>query len=283
MSERISCLINYGAEYYDRLDVLFGSNKAAITTTGNQNIKKALAKLKQNPLHELRVLAIGSATGSIDEGIIDTLCEKYSKIANTVIEPALSGIDDFKERVKTHQDKWSGVTFDFRGQTIEDYLEKLDELQKYDVIHALHCVYHFADPRNSLVTLYGMLDTNGLFIIRANTGHWEDCALKIGEYYHDPRSHYIGTKYIKTLLRSALPSANIESYYTESPLNVSDCFNDDSVDGNKKIDFIFQVLNFRQSLPPEKQQIFLDFLKKCCNEENGEMIFNKQDEDLVIY
>ncbi|XP_077866359.1 uncharacterized protein LOC144354097 [Saccoglossus kowalevskii] len=127
-----------------------------------------------------------------------------------------------------------------------------------------------------------MLDTNGLFIIRAASGHWEDCLLKIGEYYHDPRSHYIGTKYIKTLLRSALQSAIIESYYSELSMNVSDCFNNESVDGNKKIDFIFQVLNFRQSLPPEKQQIFFEFFKKCCDEENGEMIFNTIEEDLVI-
>ncbi|XP_002737135.1 histamine N-methyltransferase-like [Saccoglossus kowalevskii] len=282
MSERIISLSNHGEDYHDRMAALFGSNKAAVNTAGNENIKRALAKLRHDPSHEMRVLAIGSATGSIDEGIIDTLCEKYPKITYTVIEPVASGINAFKERVKSHGGKWSGVTFDFLQQTVEDYLDQRDELQKYDIIHAFQSVYHFSDLRNILVTLYGMLNTHGIFLIRATGGNWEACYLKIGEYYHDPSYHFIGTQYIKKLCQSAIVDLTIESYYREISVNVSDCFNEESIDGNKKIDFIFQVLNFRQNLPPERQQIFLDFFKNCCVEKNGEMMFNDVEEDVVI-
>ncbi|XP_070555967.1 histamine N-methyltransferase-like [Ptychodera flava] len=235
----------------------------------------------------LRVLAVGSADGTTDIQIIDTLNSKYSSILYVVVETAESQVEMFKTVVESKQEAglWKNLKFDFNPITIEEYLRKTkSEKQRngFDIIHLQHCAYHFADIEGTTVELYGRLNKGGMLCALVVIGAWEEIILRFGNVISDSMSSQVGSPILREMLQRRIPDVKIKTQHRKIRVKVDECFKENSKDGNMMLDFVMQLLDFRKTAPPEVVGDFMKFFKELCYEENSEMYFPADDSIITV-
>ncbi|NP_001161567.1 histamine N-methyl transferase [Saccoglossus kowalevskii] len=241
-----------------------------------------VTKLHFDSSRELRVLSIGSGNGNVDQHFINALVGKYSKIYYCVIEPVEKPVQEFKTLVKSN--RWDNVTFDFRLQGINPYLDKGGKTDKYDFIHACNSVYEFRDPGQDVPDLYNMVNTGGLLFLRTSSGGWEQCRANLSKCYtkYGESTVFPGAGMVKDILTKVVPNPSMESLHRSVLMTITECFNEKSEDGNKLLDFIHQVLNFRSSVPVDDIPNLLKYLRDECCEIVGEDIMLDAGEDDIL-
>ncbi|XP_077863626.1 histamine N-methyltransferase-like [Saccoglossus kowalevskii] len=221
---------------------------------------------------------------SKDAMLINILIQKYREIYYKVIEPCKDACAEFKKVIHSNQAAWRGVHFNFYVQTIEEHLNEKGGMN-YDLIHCIHSTYHIANLKQSLVELYRMLADSGMLFIRVSSGNWEKCYLKTSEYYHDPKTNYKGASFVKDSIVQSIPRVTMTTQYREMPINVTQCFQEGgSENGDKMTDFIFQILNFRKTVPQERRDSLLRYFREQCSvTKNGMVVLYDGEEDIAFF
>ncbi|XP_070555961.1 histamine N-methyltransferase-like [Ptychodera flava] len=237
--------------------------------------------------YTLRVLAVGTADGTSDIQIIDTLDSKYSSILYVVVEPADSQVQKFQTLVQSKQEDglWKNVKFDFHPITIEEYLGKTKSGKEpggFDIIHLQHCAYHFADIEGTTVELYGRLNTGGMLCVLHVIGAWMELALHFGNIMPDSMSSQVESLTLLERLQHRIPDVKMQTQHRKISVKADECFKENSEDGNMMLNFIMQLLDFRKTAPPEVVVDFMKFFKELCYEEDSELYLPADDEIITI-
>ncbi|XP_077870301.1 histamine N-methyltransferase-like [Saccoglossus kowalevskii] len=248
-----------------------------------EDAKKTIDKLQLASYNEIYILSIGASNGDADQHFINALVDKYTAIHYTVVEPATGPLDDFKRLIESNQERWSGVKFSFHVQGINEYLEGGGTSDKYDVILACHSAYHFHDVVNTLCCLYDMLPQNGMLFIRIETDGGLEVYFEHSEQLDIPL-YFIPGKEIKRLIQLHMPATKIDVITGATTVNVTRCFDKDSIYGNNILDFMNQIVDVRHSRPPDEVEKCLKFFREqCCYEKGDDVLFDYIDEDIIIW
>ncbi|XP_077986194.1 histamine N-methyltransferase-like, partial [Glandiceps talaboti] len=234
--------------------------------------------------------SIGCGDGTNDVPIINALVRRYSKIVYDLVEPADGYLDDFKALIDLNSKEWKGVTFIPHCQTMEEFIadrerEKADQCIKYDVIYALHSLYYFKDPGAIIRTLCDWMQKDGLILLRFGEGAWTKCFLKYCEVCTIDRDDYVWA-HAEEIVLSALeeiPDIQVERKPArKAQVKITECFQEDSEEGNKILDIIFKKDDFRKNVSQENVNLLLEYMMECCTREGDDMFFRSDDCDFII-
>ncbi|XP_070554950.1 histamine N-methyltransferase-like [Ptychodera flava] len=239
----------------------------------------------RGPDSELRVFAVGSSDGNSDIPIIETLTIKHSSIKYIVVEPAECQIKKFQNLVtsKTEVGLWTNINFEFHQTTIEEYLNKIESGKAtggFDIIHLLNSAYYLDDPERVSMELYGHLNTGGMLFYTLLVGAWEKIYRRIAGVVPIPMLP--GSGALREILKRRIPDVKMHTRYREGRFKATECFREDSKDGNLILNFLVQIHDFRKAAPPEVVSDFMDSFKGSCFEVNDDLYFPSDEEDIVI-
>ena len=112
--------------------------------------------------------------GDKDCVMLEKLSPHFQKISTAVVEPSSAQLNLFKARVEENCEALKGVTFDWKQQTSDEYLDDIEEgttkTRKFHLITAIHVIYYTADLRNTLLKLHGLLEEGGVLFIIVGSG-----------------------------------------------------------------------------------------------------------------
>ncbi|XP_078000616.1 histamine N-methyltransferase-like [Glandiceps talaboti] len=271
--QEVEKLISNDEEYIQDLDIFLRNMRVPKNDNVDDEIfmKGVFKDPSFRPEKEIRILSIGSGSGDIDKFIINALTAIHPKIICSVVEPMKVAVANYKEMVTSHKAEWSGVEFKYYIQTIEKYLDDNQDdhsrrCEHYDVIHAIHCVYYFEKRDGTFRDLYSRLHKNGVMLIRISGGGFAKSKVYINRIR---KLAYTGVADMEEILLKEIPSDATEIKTTKADVIVTECFNEDSDEGNQLLDFITQISKFRKSMPQEIVQMYMKYLKSECVEKEG--------------
>ncbi|XP_077995036.1 histamine N-methyltransferase-like [Glandiceps talaboti] len=280
-------LVLHKKEYSTRFEVVQRNGLASRNEACVDDMNNLFGNIRMDPENTLKVLAIGTSSGMNDVTIINALLGCCHDILYTVVEPDKDAVEDFKAMVQSKGDMWSQVTFDYHVQKIEEFIDDRrsrdsDVKDDYDVIHALHVIFFVLRPVYR--DLYDMLGSPGILLIRMITGAWSKCLDSYHQHIRNPTLvDWDGKRKEKDVKRD-LPGVKIDTTFRSTGhLDITECFKEDSVEGNQMLDFFFQCLDFRKIIPKEKQEFFLKVLKDQCSVSEDKILFPIQEMDLTIW
>ncbi|CAH1263435.1 HNMT [Branchiostoma lanceolatum] len=264
-------LINYSPERY------LACMKALRAAYGNDQINRDPAycqsfgaKLPDSTLCEpgtdVRVLGIGSGSGDVDSALLKKLLQRHNSVYNRVVEPSEEMIELYKTGV-SEDTSLGAVKFDWRQQTAEEYFQtKHPKDTKFHLIHAIHVLYHVDDLHATLRDMWEQLADGGYMLIAIKSGN--DAGAKL--WYKLWEEFGQGDR-LETSLRTSddvkhwLDAKGI-SYVTSDEdgfafnVNISECFNEESEEGRKILDFLTQTPHV--SSMPEIRSMALEHLRR---------------------
>ncbi|XP_077997300.1 histamine N-methyltransferase-like [Glandiceps talaboti] len=288
MAVEIKTLIHYPDIYFEKYNAVIKNGFFIVDEERIQHIVQTFEEFDIGKPSELRVLAIGTASGLVDEIIIDVLSRRFPKITYVVVEPDKDELQKFKDREtsKSTQGQWKNVNMEFNLTTIEEYMEERNHTKSeeaFHIAHIIHSAYYFVDPYETVFQLYGTLEKCGMLFICLVKGPWEQTVAKVAEYFFDPRLHFIGTTIVREKLEERVKDLKITTKYRKKPIKVTECFKEDSEEGNDILDFIVQIPDFRTTVPKHVVDDVITFIKKqCCQQSGDDMFFGGDEEDLII-
>ena len=208
-----------------------------------------------------RVLAVGPGNGKpFDEELLNMLCSSQKPVVYTVVEPERSCIDELQELVKN---KYSSVEFRWFCSTWQDFQDKewKNDGSHYNLIHFLQCAYYISESveelRERMKKCYDeMLGAGGVIVITASNlkGKW--CFLpSVTEAFWWNFKVNIITKIAQE------ENWKVDADELTHQVDLSACFDQDSVQGNLMLDFLAQKYNYRQSVEEEELEKNLKFLE----------------------
>ncbi|XP_077997299.1 uncharacterized protein LOC144450528 [Glandiceps talaboti] len=247
MVETIKTLFHYKDEYFQCFRTMKKYGYDHLGDQCKRDLIETFGNIDVGHIGELRVLAIGSWDGNIDEIIIDVLSKRFQKIRYVVVEPDKDGVDKFKSLVesKSGVSQWMNVNFEFNIAKIENYLAN----------------------------------------VKTMDGCLEDLMHKIGQYYFDPDFPLVfaASTGVKEMLHQQIPNLKMRSVYRETSFKANECFQEESKDGNELLHFHTHILKFRKLVPVAIQnEIFTFMREKCCFEQNGDILCKADEEDIII-
>ncbi|XP_077868774.1 histamine N-methyltransferase-like [Saccoglossus kowalevskii] len=200
------------------------------------------------------------------------------------IDPFKDELAKFEKIAKDNEKKWQNVKFDFQATTIEEYLEK-EKNTMFGLIVVSHSAYHFNDIEGTLAQLYNdKLIKGGIFFTKMVSGAWEKILQKVGEYYYDPKLHFLGSETLTDILRSQIPDIKLEIVRKDNLLNVTECFDEKSEEGGLILDGLTQVYNFRNFCKPGIKKTLMEYFEnELCNKEGDTFLFNAGEEYLIAF
>ncbi|XP_077986961.1 histamine N-methyltransferase A-like [Glandiceps talaboti] len=292
MEEMPDIIINNGA-YIDNHEALYASEFEERCHIYEPDMKKLFKNLNTSKEKELRVLAVGTGCGSNDIPILNVLSGLNQKISYTVVDPLDRQIERFKSMVQRQGDKWKGVTYDYHVKTIQDYVNErkqrnIDQDEKFDIIHALHCVYYFPKDGEIFRELYDLLRNPGTLLLRQEShgerGGWVKLWSYYNQFYKNSIYPYLDIDVLLTSIRQQLHGIEINTSYREnSPINITECFIEDSEIGNKMLSCFFQCEDFRKEIRQETAKSLLKYLKEECSIIDGDkVILPGYEVDIII-
>ncbi|XP_077990959.1 histamine N-methyltransferase A-like [Glandiceps talaboti] len=277
-----SFTINHN-EYHDRYKICVKNGLAERIAHSVADMEEVFGKLCLDTKGELQVLSIGTGNGKNEVPIINALHRQYPNMVYDFIEPAQGQVDEFHSLIQSHIDEWKGISFKEHVQTIDEFIEesKGQDVQ-YDVIIAIHSAYHFKGGATTICKLYDWLIKGGILLFRMGSGGWPKCSAKISDYYKNPMITFFGSEDLQEILKGNISEAEREEKHRKGKFKVTECFLEPSEDGNKMLDIIFGVINFRQNVPRATADNLLAYMRECCTEEEDDLFLSDNDDDLIF-
>ncbi|XP_071790298.1 histamine N-methyltransferase-like [Asterias amurensis] len=246
----------------------------------NEVVKQLPFKLKEN--EELRVLGVGSGSGEVESKMLAMLLQKYPRITNRVVEPAVDQIVQYKALVQSKGRELQGVNFDWRQQTLDQHREAATDGAKFHFINAVHSMYYAEDVDSSLMYLYDLLEPGGkllIITISDDSGTWRLWNHFTG--YQDHLVHFISSADV----RSSFDRRNIPytQSHQKSRVEITKCLDETSVEGNLLVDFLLHVVKFKETASDAQYKEVMEYmLSGDCSEKDGDEVLFINDWDAVI-
>ncbi|XP_072024614.1 histamine N-methyltransferase B-like [Amphiura filiformis] len=214
------------------------------------------------------------------------LRNRYPLISNIAVEPAAGQIKLYQELVNKMAENLSGVTTYWRKQGLEEFRRakvESGDTTKYHFISAIHSLYFVdADMEDTVKWLYEQLEDGGMMLIITISDESGNFRLwNRFKFFGDRLFIPSNSKHI----REALSKQRIQFtiYKQKSWLDITDSFEEGNMDGQLKVDFLSNVLNFHTTASQELQREVLEYISgsDCSEHRDGKVLFNN-DWDAVI-
>eukprot|EP00057_Strongylocentrotus_purpuratus_P003676 XP_003727123.1 PREDICTED: histamine N-methyltransferase [Strongylocentrotus purpuratus] len=221
---------------------------------------------------EFRILGIGSGGGEIDVCLLERLSSRYPSITNTVIEPSTEAITRYTALLQEKEANLQGVKTHFKQTTIQEFCAETkkastgDSRPKFHFIHAIQSLYYSDDLNGTIWDMYEMLEEGGaMLIIMMTDDHilyrmLDNFPFLVGQ--KTPSTTKLSSKDITKALEQL--GLAYTSHTVNTRTEASSCFNPESEDGNKVLDFLTNTVRFRDNAPPEICDKVLGFLRAIC-------------------
>ncbi|XP_071965561.1 histamine N-methyltransferase A-like [Antedon mediterranea] len=234
----------------------------------NQLVKNQLIGSVTIGKRPLKVLGVGSGSGEVELGNISKLLEVFSSIEVTVLEPSKKYIDIYKESLE--KSKLKGLTYQWRQQTLDEYRADVGASIKYDIIFSVNSLYYVDDLKDSLKYLYEILEHGGKYcviLVTETTGCYRLWKNFSSLYQSVASFNQISSREVIDGLKALNIGYELER--TRNDIDVTECFNQGSIEGKYMIDFLSQVVNLRESVSESTYWEFVDFLKNISALQEG--------------
>ncbi|XP_022101559.1 histamine N-methyltransferase-like isoform X2 [Acanthaster planci] len=224
----------------------------------------------------LRLLGVGSGEGAVEYQLLSHILTKHPSIHNTVVEPSQTQVDMYKDLIKAKAAELDGVKYDWHLQTLGEYQHHSEmswDKTKFHFISALYCLYYEPDLDGALAYLYSRLEPGGILLVGMET---ENCDMikieKQFQFAQDEVNPLFCTEHVCTFFKKHnIPYVICNQPDDQRDFDITDCFDDTSDEGSLVLDFLSNVLHFRQSVPPAVLKEFRDYLKSLVTVRDGKV------------
>ncbi|KAK2823149.1 hypothetical protein Q7C36_019749 [Tachysurus vachellii] len=236
----------------------------------------------------LNVMGVGTGSGEIDLEILKLLHEMHpdAKVENEVVEPS----DVMINKHKALLSKTPGldyVNFTFNEMTAVEFEKEWktrNSEKKMHFINMIQMLYYVEDPEATLSFYRSLLHIDGkvLLILLAGECIWARLKEEVFEdqMYKQGTVQNLTTSRIKSFLDSKkIPYKN---YKLQSLLDITECFIPGDKKGDKILDLLTEVIEFRKTTSPEQKEKVLEFLKLNSQTVNGRILIDCSPEALLI-
>ena len=224
-----------------------------------------------------RVLAIGTGTGQpFDEELLNMLCASQKSVVYTVVEPSQNSVKKFKEFVK---EKYSSVEFEWFCMSWEDFQDKewkgdTGDSSQYNLIHLIHSLYYISSSVDELRDRIRrccaeMLIAGGAMVVLADDSTGKYCFASMGNL--DRKFWWMfGVNVVLEVASSEGWKVDAQEEYFK--VDLSKCFDEDSVEGNLLLDFLTLIKDVRLKTPKEEMVALLKHLEEKTDGE-GKIVY----------
>ncbi|KAK2823151.1 hypothetical protein Q7C36_019751 [Tachysurus vachellii] len=235
----------------------------------------------------LNVMGVGTGPGEIDLEILKLLHEIHpdAKVENEVVEPS----DVMIKKHKALLSKTPGldyVNFTFNEMTaveFENEWKTRNSEKKMHFISMIQMLYYVEDPEATLSFYRSLLHKDGKVLIILLAG---ECAwIRLTEVFEDQMYKQGTVQNLSTSrIKSFLDSKKItyKNYKLQSMLDITECFIPGDKKGDRLLDFLTEVIEFRKTASPEQKEKVMKFLKLNSQTVNGRILFDCSPEALLI-
>ena len=240
----------------------------------------------------LNILSIGSGNGQTDlsflrvikEELIKTDLWRNVKIFNRAIEPNLFSCGLYKAAIENLPSPLDDgkTAFDICQQSLEEYQQSHSEPLSFDIVHFIHSIY-FVDFEKALLHCFEkeLSDKGKIICIAAR----RDLACSVLSKLQQKLQWHVGSE-IYDVVDKMIQIANrnglkIEVHDQEYSIDVTEVFDQHSIEGNLLLDFLTQTENFRNTEDKEFVEEMLSFIRDLTFVEDGKL-FGKKKESLVV-
>ncbi|XP_072017845.1 histamine N-methyltransferase-like [Amphiura filiformis] len=277
-------------DHYIKSFGVFVKASTNIDSNWKENVfnEAVVAKLQVNipDGEEFAALGVGVGSGKLDTKMMCKLRNRYPCIKNIAVEPAAGQIKLYKELVTTMADKLDGITIDWRKQGLDEFRKAKvarGDTTKYHFISAIHSLYYVDDMEDSLKWLYEQLEDGGMMLIITlsdDSGVWR--LRNRYKFFEDRLVRFINSEHIRQAFsKQKIPFTD---YKQTARVDITDSFEEDSVDGQLKVDFIAQVMNFHTTASPALQRGLMEYLRgpDCSEHKDGKVLFNNNWDAVIV-
>ncbi|XP_038645863.1 histamine N-methyltransferase-like [Scyliorhinus canicula] len=250
----------------------------------NENLPDVVTSIGKKGVSSLNVLGVGSGSGEIDFEILGKIQTKHPglPIHNEVVEPNPNQITKYKDLAK---EKSQGLNISFswnqmRSEEYEKQNKERKESRKFDFIHMIQMLYFVESVPDTIKYFHSLLETNGklLIIQAASDGGWHSLWKKAGSYF-PTKSGFLGVQKVLDEMR-----VKYQIYELPSDMDITECFIEGNENGERLLDFLTDVADFRKTAPSDLKAEVLRYLRHlpCSREENGKILFNNNLHFIVV-
>ncbi|KAK3521674.1 hypothetical protein QTP70_015592 [Hemibagrus guttatus] len=235
----------------------------------------------------LNVMGVGSGSGEIELEILKLLHKKHpdAKVENDVVEPSNVMLNKYKALLS----KTPGldyVTFNWNEMTATEFekeWKKRKSEKKMHFINMIQMLYYVEDPEVTLSFYRSLLHKDGKVLLILVGSAWA----RLSEVCDDQVcKEGIVQNLTTSEVKSFLDSKNIpyKNYKLQSLLDITECFTPGDEKGDRLLDLLTEVIEFRKTAPTELKDRVLEFLKRPENSQtvNGRILFDCSTEALLI-
>ena len=251
----------YYSKCYDTYKKKFGE-----VSQGRQIISDSFVPVVRKILQtnssssQFNVLSVGSGDGDTDFRVLKIVeaelqrDEKYQhmKIFNRAVEPNHHHINLYKKAIETLPNSLKNkTTFDIRQQTFEEYTQEessREDSTKFHLIHFYHSMYYVDVDQTLKYCFEKELQENGKIMVVVAREDTLIVPVMNAANQSEHRRELKVEVFSNQGVYQALSSQIGWNYYTvleECVLDVTEVFDEDSVEGNRLLDFVTQFANFR--------------------------------------
>ncbi|XP_038645866.1 histamine N-methyltransferase-like isoform X3 [Scyliorhinus canicula] len=250
----------------------------------DENLPDVVTSIGKKGVSCLNVLGVGSGSGKVDMKILGKIQSKHPglPIHNEVVEPNPHQITKYKDLVK---EKTQGLNISFtwnqmRSEEYEKQNKERKESRKFDFIHMIQMLYFVQSVPDTIKYFHSLLETNGkLLIIQAASDNgmhplWK----KVGSRF-PTKSGFLGVLKVLDEMR-----VKYQLYEVSSDMDITECFIEGNDNGERLLDFLTDVADFRKTAPSDLKAEVLHNIRHppCSREENGKILFNNNLHFIVV-
>lgn len=211
----------------------------------------------------LSVLGIGSGDGRIELKMLKKLMQRFRLIECTVLEPSAERITSYKKLVEEQKDALTSVTFDWRQELIQDFCKaNAGGSKKFHFVNAIHSCYFI--PKHDLdfflKVICGWTEGKILIMQSAGTSIFLGLQNKFPKTMTlHPNQKFIHGNQILDSLKAL--GMHLQTSVLPSECDITSCFENDSTDGKRLLDFFLNVVGCEDNGPPNLLKMIREFLK----------------------
>ncbi|XP_070557649.1 histamine N-methyltransferase-like [Ptychodera flava] len=228
----------------------FYENHSTDITSTNLWVKKQFPRLvkhwqssvdKGSTLH---ILAIGSGRGQKDAEILRQVKDHFSRVSYRVVEPNYNRLQDLQTRL-VEKAAPEHVSFDIR---LEKACTSSLMDKKFHLIHLLHVVAYIENAEEYLLQCYKQLQPNGVLLVQIDSDDENGLAFLDGvikasnERSGGLMKGFLMTSQLENVLKKH--SFNYEKFHYAGTADITECFRDDSSEGECLLHYLLLQENF---------------------------------------
>ncbi|XP_020912938.1 histamine N-methyltransferase B [Exaiptasia diaphana] len=243
-----------------------------------------------NPHDGINILSIGSGDGDMDIEILKIVNEEMQrhrpghavKMFNRAVEPQVHALNQYKNTVATRLPKElsnASVVFDIdRPESFEEYVTNIKETVEFDIIHFIHSIYHITDVEKALKHCYekGLGNRGAIVLLLAG----KDDTIQLLRKRTTCEIIHFGSDIVEIVRQNGWRH---EVYRKDYFTDVTQVFDEESIEGNLLLDFFAHSEDFRLNDDHEKVKITLDCIKEMSTFEDGKFLAKKHEDVLIIF